>query len=158
MSNRLVVLLLGAMFALGACAHGMAGSPARHCTVTMGYERGTPEYVACMEPFMEQARQMDRTNMQAGLSILGGILQGHAEAASDGALATRQVFVCPDGRYVTTRKCFKTPTGGYVGGPPRIAPDGSYVGGSGPITLCPDGTYVAGSRCYVAPNGSYVGG
>lgn len=39
---------------------------------------------------------------------------------------------------------------------PRLAPNGSYVGGSGQITLCPDGTYVAG-QCQLTPNGHYVG-
>ena len=159
MRSVLAAFLVTVFFALVGCAHGMAGSPVRYCTVTLGYERGTPEYKECMEPFMEQARQMDRANMQAGLVILGGVLQGYGEAAADGVGPSRRpIFVCPDGRYVTSGQCFNTPTGSYVGGPPRIAPDGSYVGGSGPITICPNGRYVAGNRCYLAPDGTYVGG
>lgn len=153
------VMVFSAFVALAACAHGMAGSPVRYCTTTLGYERGTAEYKACMEPFMEQARQMDRANLRAGFAILGGVLQGYTEAASAGPGPERRpIFVCPDGRYVTTGRCFMSPTGSYIGGPPRIAPDGSYVGGSGAIILCPNGRYVAGSRCYLAPDGSYVGG
>jgi hypothetical protein len=157
--RRILVLMVFGAFVLAACAHGMAGSPVRYCTVTMGYERGSAEYVECMEPFMEHARHMDRANLRVGLAILGGVLQGYAQAASAGpGPEQRPIFICPDGRYVTSGKCVMSPTGVYVGGTPRIAPDGSYVGGSGSIILCPNGKYVAGSRCYLAPDGSYVGG
>lgn len=137
----------------------MAGSPVRYCAVTMGYAHRTPEYKACMQVQLEPYRQMDRANMQAGLAILSGVLQGYGEAASQGTGPDRvPLFVCPDGRYVSTGQCFKSPTGAYVGGPPRIAPNDTYVGGTGPIIICPNGTYVAGSRCYLVPNGTYVGG
>lgn len=154
-----LALLFGTLLMLSGCAHGMAGSPVRYCTTTMGYARGTPEYKECMNVQLEPYRQMDRANMQAGLAILSGVLQGYGEAASEGPGPNRRpLFVCPDGRYVSTGQCFKSPAGGYVGGPPPIAPNGTYVGGRGSIIVCPDGTYVAGSRCYLAPNGTYVGG
>ena len=38
----------------------------------------------------------------------------------------------------------------------QMAPDGSFVGGNGPVTMCPDGTFVSG-RCQMAPDGSFVG-
>jgi len=156
---RLIVLMVGAMLALSGCAHGMAGSPVRYCTTTMGYDRGTPEYKNCMNVQLKPYREMDRANMQAGLAVLGGMLQGYGEAASAGPGPERRpLYVCPDGRFVASGQCYRTPTGAYVGGPPRVAPDGTYVGGSGSIILCPNGTYVAGSRCYLAPNGTYVGG
>lgn len=51
-----------------------------------------------------------------------------------------------------------TPNGGFVGGTPRMAPDGSFVsGGNGKTTMCPDGTFVGGSRCVMAPDGTFVG-
>lgn len=40
---------------------------------------------------------------------------------------------------------------------PQLAPNGSYVSGTGPMTLCPNGQYVAGN-CVLTPNGTYVGG
>jgi hypothetical protein len=67
---RLAVLLAG-LLALTGCAQGMAGSPVRYCTATMGYARGTPRYKDCMNAQLEPYRQMDRANMQAGLAILG---------------------------------------------------------------------------------------
>jgi hypothetical protein len=156
---RLVSVVLGALIVLTGCAHGMAGSPVRYCTTTMGYAHGTSEYKECMNAQLEPYRQMDRVNMQAGLAILGGVLQGHADAATAGAGPGRlALYACPNGRYVTSGQCFRSPTGGYVGGPPRLAPNGTYVGGNGSIILCPGGTYVAGTRCYLAPDGSYVGG
>jgi hypothetical protein len=156
---RLVLVLLGELVALAGCAHGMAGSPVRYCTTTMGYARGTPEYKDCMNVQLEPYRQMDRANMRGALAVLGGVLQGYGEAATSGAGPDRvQLFACPDGRFVSSARCYRSPTGGYVGGPPRLAPDGSYVGGSGSIILCPNGIYVAGTRCYLAPDGSYVGG
>ena len=137
----------------------MAGSPVRYCTVTMGYAHGTPEYKECMNVQLEPYRQMDRANMQAGLAILSGVLQGYGQAATEGAGADRvPLYICPDGRYVSSGQCYRSPTGGYVGGLPRLAPNGTYVGGTGAIILCPNGTYVTGTRCYLAPDGSYVGG
>lgn len=159
MRTIVATLVVGALCALAACAHGMAGSAVRHCTTAMGYERGTSEYVACMQPFMDEARQIDRANMQAGLVVLSGLLQGYGEAVPSGEGPTRRaLFVCPDGGYTTSGRCYRTPIGSYVGGPPRIAPDGSYVGGSGAIIMCPNGRYVSGTRCYLAPDGTYVGG
>lgn len=153
-----LTMLIGALLAVTGCAHGMAGSPVRYCTTTMGYARGTPEYKDCMNAQLEPYRQMDRANMQAGLAVLSGVLQGYGEAATSGAGPDRiQLFTCPDGRFVSSGQCYRSPAGGYIGGPPRIAPDGTYVGGSESIIQCPDGTYVAGSRCYLAPNGTYVG-
>lgn len=155
----LLLVMLGALFALSGCAHGMAGSPVRYCTTTMGYHRGTPEYRDCMNVQLEPYRQMDRANMQAGLAILGGVLQSYGEAASQGTGPDRRpLYACPDGRFVSSGRCYKSPTGNYVGGPPRMAPDGTWVGGSGSIIKCPDGTWVVGSRCYLAPDGTYVGG
>jgi hypothetical protein len=43
-----------------------------------------------------------------------------------------------------------------MGGNPQMAPDGSFVGGNGPVTMCPDRTFVSGS-CHMAPDGSFVG-
>jgi hypothetical protein len=156
---RLGFVVLGLLIALTGCAHGMAGSPVRYCTTTMGYAHGSPGYKECMRVQLEPYRQMDRANMQAGLAILGGVLQGYADAATPGTGPDRlALYTCPDGRYVTSGQCYRSPSGGYVGGPPRLAPNGRYVGGSGLIILCPDGTYIAGTRCYLAPDGSYVGG
>lgn len=156
---RLALVMFGALIVLTGCAHGMAGSPVRYCTTTMGYAHGTPEYKDCMNTQLEPYRQMDRANMQAGLAILSGVLQGYGEAKTAGAGPDRlQLFACPDGRFISGGQCYRSPTGGYVGGPPRMAPDGTWVGGSGSIIMCPDGTWVAGSRCYLAPDGSYVGG
>jgi hypothetical protein len=153
---RAAILALG-LAAVGGCA----GSPWQQCRASTGHGVGSKEWGNCLnaDPRMQRANQIDQANMQAALVILGGVLQGYAEAASQGRGPDRlPIYTCPDGRFVSSGRCYRSPTGGYVGGPPRLAPDGTYVGGSGSIMLCPDGTYVAGSRCYLAPDGTYVGG
>lgn len=154
--------VLAAIFAVALAAiGGCAGSPWEQCRAATGHGAGSKEWGDCLnaDPRMQQAQQMDRANMQLGLAVLGGVLQGYAESRADGQTPTRvAIYACPDGRFVTSGQCYRSPTGRYVGGPPRLAPDGTYVGGNGSILRCPDGTYVAGSRCYLAPDGTYVGG
>ncbi len=163
MRQVLAAIAFVAVLALSGCSswNGPAGSPWHYCKVTMGYRVGSKEWADCVDadPEVQRGIQMDKANMQLGLAVLGGVLEGYAEAKSEGQGPNQlPIFKCPDGRFVSSGRCYRSPTGRYVGGPPRLAPDGTYVGGSGPIILCPDGTYVAGSRCYLAPDGSYVDG
>jgi hypothetical protein len=83
-------------------------------------------------------------------------------------------YLCPDGSFVASGPGTLCPNGRYIGGGtscqlasggtfvprsdsgPRLAPDGTFVPGGGPLTLCPDGTYVTG-RCVLGPNGRYIG-
>lgn len=59
---------------------------------------------------------------------------------------------CANGTVSNTGICPLQPTTG-----PRMAPNGTYVGGNGNILLCPNGKYVSGRYCQLAPDGSYVG-
>jgi hypothetical protein len=61
------------------------------------------------------------------------------------------------GASMTTKSIRMLPNGHFIAGTPRRAPDGTYVGGEGPITRAPDGSYVAGTP-QRAPDGTYKGG
>ena len=71
-------------------------------------------------------------------------------------MTTKSIRMLPDGRFIagTPRRA---PDGTIVGGdgPITRAPDGSYKGGGGPVRMAPDGTFVAGPA-RLAPDGTYL--
>jgi hypothetical protein len=55
-----------------------------------------------------------------------------------------------------SERAVMAPGGSYVSVRPRMAADGTYVGGEGAARMAPDGNYVGG-RPSLAPDGTYVG-
>lgn len=71
MEKLIGIALLGAGAALvSACAHGMAGSPMRYCTVSEAHEKSTAEYRACMQEQMAILRARGDAQKEQLLRVL----------------------------------------------------------------------------------------
>jgi hypothetical protein len=117
------------------------------CT-SYGFVLGTPAFGNCI---MRQ-QQLNIEQQRVGV---------------DEMIALHQMMTPrpPPPLFIPNRPLYLTPSNPITNGiqalptstpTPRLAPNGTYVGGTGPITLCPDGSYVSG-QCELTPNGTYVG-
>jgi len=76
-----------------------------------------------------------------------------------GFIGTSYATLCPDGSYVSGKRCQLCPDGTYIDGNRcQLTPSGTYIPGGSGTTLCPDGSYVSGKRCQLCPDGTYIGG
>jgi len=128
---------------IAGCATGMQGSARRAC-YDAGLTPGTPEFENCWKRIRDQqfADEMP--------AIFIGVMAGTPAPAAPVVPADAIIDRPP----LSNRNPLRLPP------PPglRLAPDGTYVGGTGPIRMCPDGSYIAGLECNLTPNGVYVAG
>jgi starvation-inducible outer membrane lipoprotein len=154
--------------ALALCLSGCASFPltAKQECKYNGYQPGTPECTAFQQQRIAEVAQQSKDNTAIiGAIMLGKLYvdtakaQGRANAYAMPLVSSPlpKLKTCPDGTPTYSERCFLAPNGRYVGGHPQIAPDGSFVGGTGELLLCANGTYVMGSRCQLLPDGTYIG-